>query len=87
MYPDKPELHLSHESFYTAFYLMLKGELRDEIVALLRRERAHRRRHGVGKSRRGRIIDLVPISERPSEVNERIIPGHWEGVLIRGRAG
>jgi transposase, IS30 family len=87
MYPDKPELHLSHESFYTAFYLMPKGELRDEIVALLRRERAHRRGHGIGKSRRGRIIDLVPISERPSEVEERIIPGHWEGDLIKGVLG
>lgn len=87
MYPDTPALHLSHESFYSAFYLMPKGELRSEIIALLRRERAHRKPHGVGKSRRGRIIDLVPISERPSEVCERLIPGHWEGDLIKGSFG
>ncbi len=87
MYPHSPELHLVHESFYSAFYLMPKGELRSEIVALLRRERAHRKPHGVGQSRRGRIIDLVPISERPSEVAERVIPGHWEGDLIKGSFG
>lgn len=87
MHPNEPNLHLSHESVYSALYAMPQGELRADIVAMLRRERASRRPHRVGPSKRGRIVGLVPISQRPSEVDERVIPGHWEGDLIKGKAG
>ena len=84
LHPDTPTLNLSHESLYTAIYAMPRGELRRDILDLLRQGRAARRPRSRGKDRRGQIIDMVPISERPSEVNERLLPGHWEGELIKG---
>ncbi len=84
LHPDTPALNLSHESLYTAIYAMPRGELRRDIIALMRQGRAARRPRSRGKDRRGQIIAMVPISERPSEVDERLVPGHWEGDLIKG---
>ena len=85
LHPDTPALNLSHESLYTAIYAMPRGELRRDIVKLMRQGRAARRPRSRGKDRRGQIINMLPISERPSEVDERLVPGHWEGDLIKGR--
>lgn len=84
LHPDTPALNLSHESLYTAIYAMPRGELRRDIIALMRQGRAARRPRSRGKDRRGQIIAMVPISERPLEVDERLVPGHWEGDLIKG---
>ena len=65
------------------------GGLRAELTEALRTGRARRRRKGPnpGRGTRGKLTDTVPISERPPEVEDRAVPGHWEGDLILGRAG
>ena len=75
---------ISHESIYQAIYAMPRGELRAEIVALLRQSRKSRRPRTRGADRRGKIANMVSIEARPEEVTERLVPGHWEGDLIKG---
>lgn len=82
--PDKPVLQISHESIYTAIYAMPRGELRTEVVGWLRHGHAKRRPRTRGEDRRGKIPEMVSIHDRPPEVNERLVPGHWEGDLIKG---
>src|SRR5207237_5851810 len=69
---------------YTAIYAHPKGELRRELVALLRRRHGKRMPRSRGQDRRGQIPDMVSIHVRPPEVNDRVMPGHWEGDLIKG---
>jgi transposase, IS30 family len=83
-HPDEPDLHVSHETIYTAIYAMPRGELRRQHVALLRQARGARRVRKRGTDARGRLPDLPSIHLRPPEANERLLPGHWEGDLIRG---
>lgn len=83
-YPDNPEWHVSHETIYTAIYVTPRGAMRRELVALLRQHKCARRPSGQSANRRGRIHDLPSIHERPAEVEERLLPGHWEGDLIKG---
>jgi len=82
--PDHPSLQVSHETIYTAIYAMPRGELRTEVIGWLRFGHAKRRPRSRGEDRRGRIPDMVSIHERPPEVEERLVPGHWEGDLIKG---
>jgi IS30 family transposase len=83
-FPDDPEMRVSHETIYQALYVQGRGGLRRELAACLRTGRAVRRpRRQVGQ-RRGAIVDKVMISDRPPEVDDRRIPGHWEGDLITG---
>lgn len=86
VYPDDPSLWVSHETIYLSLFLQGRGGLRKELTYALRSGRAKRRgrerRHG---ARTGAIIDPVTISERPAEVEDRAIPGHWEGDLIIGK--
>ena len=84
MHPDEPQFQISHETIYTAIYAMPRGELRKEIVSLLRQSRKKRRPRTRGEDRRGSIPNMVSIHERPAEVEERLVPGHWEGDLIKG---
>lgn len=84
-YPHDMTMHVSHETIYTYLYCLPRGELRKELVSYLRRARKERqKRHGTYRVR-GQNPDMVSISERPAEVADRIIPGHWEGDLIVGK--
>lgn len=83
-YPDEPEKRVSHETIYNALYVMPKGELRTELLGCLRQARRIRRPRARGEDRRGRIQDMVSLHVRPPEVEDRLIPGHWEGDLIKG---
>lgn len=85
-HPDILACHVSHETIYTAIYAMPRGELRRQHVALLRRARGARRPRGRGTGARGRLPDLPSIHLRPPEANERLLPRHWEGDLIKGAA-
>jgi len=81
---ETPTLQVSHETIYTAIYAMPRGELRTEVIGWLRFGHAKRRPHAHGEDRRGQIPDMVSIHDRPPEVEERLVPGHWEGDLIKG---
>jgi transposase, IS30 family len=84
VHPDLPSLQVSHETIYTAIYAMPRGELRTEVIGWLRFGHAKRRPRARGEDRRGQIPDMVSIHDRPPEIEERLVPGHWEGDLIKG---
>jgi transposase, IS30 family len=76
---------VSHETIYAAIYAMPRGTLRTELVTLLRQSHKTRMPRSRGAKRSSVIKDMKPISLRPPEVAARIVPGHWEGDLIKGR--
>ena len=78
--------HVSHETIYRSLYIQARGALKKELLEHLRRTRNMRRsRHHTQKTdNHGRIIDTVSISERPATVEDRAVPGHWEGDLLFG---
>jgi len=84
MHAKEPQFQVSHETIYTAIYAMPRGELRKEVIGLLRQSHKTRRPRSRGEDRRGSIPNMVSIHERPTEVDERLVPGHWEGDLIKG---
>lgn len=88
-HPDEPHWSVSHETIYQSLCLQCRGGLRAELIDALRTGRARRRPKGPnpGRGERGRIKDMVLISERPAEVEDRAVPGHWEGDLMLGGAG
>jgi IS30 family transposase len=85
-FPDHPELQVSTETIYQSLYVQARGALNRELTTHLRTGRALRKPHRQGDARRSRIPDVVPISERPAEADDRAVPGHWEGDLITGTA-
>lgn len=87
-FPEDEEMRISHETIYQELYLQGRGALRAELTEALRTGRARRRPKGPnpGRGKRGKLKDVVEISERPPEVEDRAVPGHWEGDLLMGRA-
>jgi transposase, IS30 family len=86
-YPDDPEMKVSHETTYQTLYLQAKGELRTELKLALRQGRARRLPRSRATLSRGKIPDMVNISDRPAEAEDRAVPGFWEGDLIIGKGG
>ena len=86
-YPDDATMRISHEAIYTYLYVLPRGQLRRELLAALRQRHKRRRgrRSGRAHDRRGQLPDMISIEERPAEVADRTIPGHWEGDLLMGR--
>jgi IS30 family transposase len=83
-HPDNPQMHVSHETIYKSLYIQGRGALRKELAKHLRSKRTQRQPRGRAQLR-GSIPDMVEISQRPPEVEDRAVPGHWEGDLLIGR--
>jgi len=79
-------MRISHESIYQYLYCLPRGELKKALMKGLRQERKIRLSRKAIHERRQRIQDIISISERPEEVKDRIVPGHWEGDLVVGKA-
>src|ERR1700759_181867 len=85
-YPRNESMRVSHETIYRSLFIQARGVLKKELIQHLRSKRSirrSRRSRAAGQSR-GQIVDAVSISERPAEVEDRAIPGHWEGDLLAG---
>jgi IS30 family transposase len=85
-YPNDESLRVSHETIYRSLFIQARGALKQELVRHLRSKRRIRRSRHARKSghRMGQIVDAISIRERPAEVEDRAVPGHWEGDLLRG---
>lgn len=83
-YPQDTTMRISHESIYTYIYCLPRGGLRKELITCLRQERKLRQNRKRSHDKRGSITNAISISERPAEVADRTIPGHWEGDLVMG---
>jgi len=85
-YPDAEHLHVSHETIYRSLFIQARGALKKELQLHLRSQRAIRRsqHHSMKNEGLGKICNTVSIRERPASVEDRAVPGHWEGDLISG---
>lgn len=83
-YPNDLTQHVSHETIYKSLFIQAKGTLKRELCEQLRTRRRIRRAKGASDDARGQIPDAISIRERPAEVADRAVPGHWEGDLISG---
>lgn len=87
-YPLDMTMRISPEAIYSYLYVLPKGELKKELLTCLRRERKRRhkrKKEGAEPVGRGKILNMLSIEERPKEVADRIVPGHWEGDLLIGK--
>ena len=85
-YPDNESMQVSHETIYRALYVQARGGLKRELTRHLRKGRSRRyaRSQSSKRSGQGKLTEMVMISERPAEVEDRAVPGHWEGDLLMG---
>ena len=84
-YPEDQEMRVSPETIYQALYFQARGGLKKEVQVALRTGRTRRKPQDTGQERRSRFIDpMLMIADRPAEIEDRAIPGHWEGDLITG---
>ena len=83
-YPEKPKMQVSPETIYLSLYVQGRGALRKELAKHLRRRHQIRQPQKREPTNRGKIKDMIMISERPAEVAARAVPGHWEGDLLFG---
>ena len=85
-HPDDTEMQISHETIYRSLFIQARGVLKKELISHLRTRRVMRRskKSSTRHQGRGQILDAVSIRERPAEVEDRAVPGHWEGDLIAG---
>jgi IS30 family transposase len=85
-YPGDPAMQISHETLYRSLFIQARGVLKKELVGHLRTRRVMRRspKGGPRGQGRGQIVDAVSIRERPAEIEDRAVPGHWEGDLLAG---
>lgn len=87
-FPERPELHVVHETVYQALYVQGRGELRRELARALRSGRTRRQPHRQAARRKSRFTHpMVMLSERPAEMEDRAVSGHWEGDWIIGKDG
>ena len=86
-YPLDMTMRISHEAIYRYIYVLSRGELKQTLIKALRQEHKYRRKQKAGKNKenRGKIANMLSIEERPAEVANRSVPGHWEGDLILGK--
>jgi IS30 family transposase len=84
-YPNDMTMRISPETIYSYLYVLPKGALKKELLACLRRDHQHRYKQSRAVKCERKLEDMLSIEERPKEVEDRIIPGHWEGDLIMGR--
>jgi len=84
-FPDRPEMRVSTETIYQSLYVQSRGALRRDLTRCLRTGRAMRRPCRQAGQRKNRIPDMINITERPAEADDRAVPGHWEGDLIIGK--
>ena len=86
-FPDDDTMRVSHETIYQSLYLQARGELRTQLKTALRQGRTRRVNRSRATAARGKIPDMVNISERSVEAEDRAVPGFWEGDLIIGKGG
>lgn len=86
-FPADDTMRVSHETIYQCLYLQARGELRTQLKLALRQGRTHRVNRSRATEARGKIPDMVNISERPAQAEDRAVPGFWEGDLIIGKGG
>jgi IS30 family transposase len=84
--PNLRDAYVCRETIYNAIYALPVGELRKELIICLRQSKTTRRPRSGGVDRRGQIPEMVSIHVRPPEIEDRLMPGHWEGDLIKGKA-
>jgi IS30 family transposase len=85
-HPEDARMHVSHETIYRTLYVQARGALKKELLTHLRRRHPVRRsrRYSITGQPHGRIIDAVPIVARPASIENRAVPGHYEGDLLAG---
>ena len=85
LFPTGKIMQVSPETIYTYLYLLPRGELKKELLGYLRQKKRFRKNRKLSVDKRGAIPDMISIEERPAEVADRSVPGHWEGDLIMGK--
>lgn len=85
LFPNIESMQVSPESIYTYLYVLPRGELKKELLGYLRQKGRLRKNRKLSTEKRGIIPDMISIEERPVEVADRSVPGHWEGDLIMGK--